>query len=127
MVDKATGYGAFGLTQEGEVTATDIGKPETHPEFNLQACMQKAIESKFKEAPINEQSNLYSRILAEMEKPLLEAVLLHTKNNHSQATRWLGLSRGTFREKLKSHTLLGDQKKSLAELNLIPKTQYDKQ
>jgi len=121
MPDTVTEYGAFNLTKDGKVKDADSRKLPPSAEFNFQMGIQKAIESKFKEGPIDENSNLYDLVIGEMEKPLLEAVLLHTKNNHSQATRWLGLSRGTFREKLKRHGLLGKQKKSLLELNLIPK------
>lgn len=51
-------------------------------------------------------SNLYELILAEVEAPLMEAVMAYTKNNQSRAAIILGLSRGTLRKKLKQYGLL---------------------
>ncbi len=50
--------------------------------------------------------NLYNLILAEVEAPLMEAVLQYTKGNQSRAAIVLGLSRGTLRKKLKIYGLL---------------------
>lgn len=50
--------------------------------------------------------NLYELILAEVEQPLLEAVMEYTKNNQSRAAILLGLSRGTLRKKLKQYGML---------------------
>jgi len=51
-------------------------------------------------------SNLYELILAEVEAPLMEAVMEFTKGNQSRAAIVLGLSRGTLRKKLKMYGLL---------------------
>lgn len=51
-------------------------------------------------------SNLYELILAEVEQPLMEAVMEYTKGNQSRAAIVLGLSRGTLRKKLKQYGLL---------------------
>jgi len=51
-------------------------------------------------------SNLYELILAEVEAPLMEAVMDYTKGNQSRAAIVLGLSRGTLRKKLKMYGLL---------------------
>ncbi len=51
-------------------------------------------------------SNLYDLILAEVEAPLMEAVMQYTKGNQSRAAIVLGLSRGTLRKKLKQYGLL---------------------
>ena len=51
-------------------------------------------------------SNLYELILAEVEAPLMEAVMEYTKNNQSRAAIILGLSRGTLRKKLKIYGML---------------------
>ncbi|MBV9575557.1 MAG: DNA-binding transcriptional regulator Fis [Gammaproteobacteria bacterium] len=50
--------------------------------------------------------NLYELILAEVEAPLMEAVMEYTKGNQSKAAIVLGLSRGTLRKKLKMYGLL---------------------
>jgi Fis family transcriptional regulator len=51
-------------------------------------------------------NNLYELILAEVEAPLMAAVMEYTKNNQSRAAIVLGLSRGTLRKKLKMYGLL---------------------
>jgi Fis family transcriptional regulator len=51
-------------------------------------------------------SNLYELILAEVEAPLMQAVMDFTKGNQSRAAIVLGLSRGTLRKKLKMYGLL---------------------
>lgn len=51
-------------------------------------------------------NQLYELILAEVEKPLMEAVMEYTKSNQSRAAIVLGLSRGTLRKKLKMYGLL---------------------
>jgi Fis family transcriptional regulator len=50
--------------------------------------------------------NLYELILAEVEAPLMAAVMEYTKNNQSRAAIVLGLSRGTLRKKLKMYGML---------------------
>ncbi len=51
-------------------------------------------------------SNLYELILAEVEAPLMSAVMDYTKKNQSRAAIVLGLSRGTLRKKLKMYGML---------------------
>jgi Fis family transcriptional regulator len=51
-------------------------------------------------------NNLYELILAEVEAPLMDAVMEYTKGNQSRAAIVLGLSRGTLRKKLKMYGLL---------------------
>lgn len=50
-------------------------------------------------------ADLYSLVLAEVEKPLLEMVLKLTNNNQSKAAIILGLSRGTLRKKMALYDL----------------------
>ena len=50
--------------------------------------------------------NLYELMLAEVEAPLLQAVMEYTKGNQSRAAIVLGLSRGTLRKKLKQYGML---------------------
>lgn len=49
---------------------------------------------------------LYPMVLSEVEAPLLEAVMRHTRNNQTRAAVMLGLNRGTLRKKLKQYGLL---------------------
>ena len=47
--------------------------------------------------------DLYDMILAEVEPPLLQAVMERKRGNQLQAARLLGLSRGTIRKKLQRY------------------------
>jgi Fis family transcriptional regulator, factor for inversion stimulation protein len=47
--------------------------------------------------------NLHEVVMAEVEKPMLEVLMKHVKNNQSKAAIMLGLSRGTTRKKLKAY------------------------
>ncbi len=44
--------------------------------------------------------DLYAMVMAEVEKPLLEATLEHSGHNQSKAAKTLGLSRSTLRKKM---------------------------
>lgn len=48
----------------------------------------------------HEVINLYDMVIAEVEKPLLEATLKHAGHNQSKAAKALGLSRSTLRKKM---------------------------
>jgi len=50
-----------------------------------------------------EPHNLYQKVVAEMEKPLIELALKHAHGNQVHAARILGLNRNTLRKKLVEH------------------------
>ena len=50
-------------------------------------------------------SNMYDLVLKQIEQPLFEAILEHTRGNQSRAAELLGLNRGTLRKKLRSYNL----------------------
>ncbi len=49
--------------------------------------------------------DMYDLVLRQVEQPLLEAILEHTKGNQSKAAEFLGLNRGTLRKKLRTYNL----------------------
>jgi len=51
-------------------------------------------------------TNLYREVVDEVERPLLELIMKHTRGNQSKAAMCLGLNRATLRTKLKRHGLL---------------------
>lgn len=75
----------------------------------LRQSVQRALQNYFAKLGDNSVTNLYEMVLAEVEAPLLEIVLQHTKGNQSKAAILLGLSRGTLRKKLAIYDL--DNKK----------------
>ncbi|MEH6582606.1 MAG: DNA-binding transcriptional regulator Fis [Halioglobus sp.] len=55
-------------------------------------------------------TDVYPMVLAEIEAPLLTAIMEYTRNNQTKASIMLGLNRGTLRKKLKQYKLIaGDQ------------------
>ena len=50
--------------------------------------------------------DLYAMVMAQVEEPLLTAVMSYTRGNQSKASEMLGLNRGTLRKKLREHKLL---------------------
>ena len=72
----------------------------------LHDSVRQALENYLAQLKGQTPSNLYELILAEVEAPLMEAVMEYTKGNQSRAAIVLGLSRGTLRKKLKMYGLL---------------------
>ena len=50
-------------------------------------------------------NDMYELVMRQIERPLFEAVLEHTKGNQSRAAEMLGLNRGTLRKKLRLYNL----------------------
>lgn len=72
----------------------------------LHDSVRQALENYLGQVKGQLPTNLYELILAEVEAPLMVAVMEYTKNNQSRAAIVLGLSRGTLRKKLKQYGLL---------------------
>jgi len=51
-------------------------------------------------------SNVYKMVISAIEKPTLELVMKHAKQNQSLAAEYLGMNRNTLRKKLLEHGLL---------------------
>jgi len=52
------------------------------------------------------RGNAYQVALDKFEKPLLNAVLIQTRGNQTEAAEVLGINRGTLRKKLQHHKIL---------------------
>ncbi len=51
-------------------------------------------------------TDLYAVVMAEVEPPLLSAVMKYNRQNQSKAAAMLGVNRATLRKKLKQYDLL---------------------
>jgi len=60
----------------------------------------------FKDLDGAKSTDIYSMVLSEMEKPLLEVVMTHAKSNQCQAAEILGINRNTLRKKLKQYKII---------------------
>ena len=63
------------------------------------------LEDYFRDLDGHPPVDLYQFVLTQVERPLLEAVLRHTRGNQSKAATMLGLNRGTLRKKLKQYDI----------------------
>ncbi len=77
-----------------------------HKNQPLHESVRQAIENYFLQLKGEVPKNLYDLVLAEVEEPLMRAVMEFTNNNQSRAAIVLGLSRGTLRKKLKAYGML---------------------
>ncbi len=67
------------------------------------SCIQVSLDNYFQDLDGHPPGNLYELVLNEVEKPLLEVVMLKTGHNITKAAEILGLNRGTLRKKLQKY------------------------
>jgi len=86
--------------------AQPVATPTTQtPNCSMNECVQRSLSNYFSQLGDQIPNELYDMVLAEVERPLLEAMMAYTKGNQSKAAIYLGLSRGTLRKKLKIYGL----------------------
>jgi Fis family transcriptional regulator len=69
-------------------------------QISLRNSVRQSLQHYFSQLEGQLPSELYSMVLAEVEKPLIEMVLQLTNGNQSKAAIILGISRGTLRKKM---------------------------
>jgi Fis family transcriptional regulator, factor for inversion stimulation protein len=78
---------------------------ETEKISQLSNAVKHSIRRYLYELDGAQPNSLYDLVLRQIEQPLFEAILEHTKGNQSRAAEMLGLNRGTLRKKLRSYNL----------------------
>lgn len=73
---------------------------------SLRDCVEQSMDNYFRHLDGQPVTNVYDMVLAEVEAPMLEIVMKHTRHNQTKAAQVLGLNRGTLRKKLKQYGLL---------------------
>jgi Fis family transcriptional regulator len=73
---------------------------------HIQEVVKKSLERYFRDLGEQEPSHVYEMVIATVEKPLLEAVMMRAEGNQSHAAEMLGINRNTLRKKLQQHDLL---------------------
>ncbi len=81
-------------------------KSDVAPHVTLRDSVENALENYFSQLDGAPVTDVYQLVLSEVEAPLLEQVMKHTRNNQTKASVMLGLNRGTLRKKLKQYGLL---------------------
>ena len=78
-------------------------KDNVDDEKSLSTHIYRTIENYLDSIKDLELKNLYDFFLGEVEVPLLDTVMKHTRGNQVKAAKLLGISRGTLRKKLERH------------------------
>jgi Fis family transcriptional regulator len=76
------------------------------PEHVLSSSITTLIERYFDDLDGETCTDLYTIILSQVERPLLETVLKHSHGNQSKAAKVLGINRNTLRKKMKQYGIL---------------------
>jgi len=81
--------------------------PSDHAECTIPLCfyVKQAVETYFTQLNGHDVDGLYALVIGEVEKPLLEAALIHSGHNQTKAAKVLGLSRSTLRKKMEQYGL----------------------
>ena len=83
-------------------TLTVVRHPKTE---TLRDCVHEALQSYFHQIGDHSVNGLYRMVMTEVEGPLLETVMEHTRGNQTRAAAILGISRSTLRKKLAQNDL----------------------
>ena len=94
--------------QEAETLRASLHLDDLRPASvaTLREQVMNSVENYFALLEGEPAKDLYNLVLAEVEAPLLAAVMHQTRGNQSKAAIVLGLNRGTLRTKLKQYDLL---------------------
>ena len=78
-------------------------------EYTLHDYVQLVLKDYFEKLDNEKPAKIYAMVIAEVEKALFKSVLEYAKNNQSKAAKYLNVSRGTLRKKLKEYHLESDK------------------
>jgi Fis family transcriptional regulator, factor for inversion stimulation protein len=90
------------INKNGSDNITDSAPTEIS---QLSHAVKHSIRRYLYELDGTQPNDMYDLVLRQIERPLFEAILEHTKGNQSRAAELLGLNRGTLRKKLRSYDL----------------------
>ena len=74
-----------------------------HP---ITECIETQLQSYLNDLRGTPPTDIYQMVLAVVEKPMLELVMQHAKQNQSLAAQYLGINRNTLHKKLVERHLL---------------------
>ncbi|MCV6614104.1 MAG: DNA-binding transcriptional regulator Fis [Cellvibrionaceae bacterium] len=79
---------------------------DTSRNQSLRDSVEIAMENYFRNLEGQSVTDVYELVMNEVEAPMLEVIMKHTRHNQTKAAQVLGLNRGTLRKKLKQYGLL---------------------
>lgn len=81
-------------------------KTTSEPSTKIRDSVTDVLEAFFADLDGHKSAEgVYQMVLREVERPMLEVVLKHTRGNQTKAAEILGINRGTLRKKLREHGL----------------------
>ena len=96
----------FGKLEDSDLVSDADENYSPKQKQTLRECVSTSLTEYFDKVDKEHISDLYELVLSEVEAPLLERVMQHTRSNQSKASAMLGLNRGTLRKKLKKYGML---------------------
>jgi|GEM_PF-3398076 len=90
-------------SQESQLSAKKSSSPDQR---TLRDCLCDHLRAYFDELGDEVSGGLYDLVMSEVEVPLFDQVLRHTRGNVSLAAELLGIHRSTLRRKLVRHGLI---------------------
>jgi Fis family transcriptional regulator len=94
--------------QQAQIQAANEAEAESPLQGakSIREAVEVAMENYFSHLDGQNAIEVYDMVLAEVEEPLLQAVMSYTRKNQTKASNILGLNRGTLRKKLKQYGML---------------------
>jgi len=74
----------------------------------LSKCVRDALAFYLENMADHEVKGLYDLVMEEVERPLFETILTHTRGNLSHAAKILGMTRNTLRKRLSDYGIERD-------------------
>ena len=71
----------------------------------LNECVRACVEQYFFDLDGECPIGLYDRVMAEVEKPLIEVVMQKNLGNQTRTAKMLGINRNTLRKKLAQYSI----------------------
>lgn len=97
---------SFATENVAEITTNNNALTDTAQNQSLRDSVEQAMENYFRNLEGSNTADVYELVMAEVEAPMLEVIMKHTRHNQTKAAQVLGLNRGTLRKKLKQYGLL---------------------
>lgn len=69
----------------------------------LRDSVKQAVRNYLLQLDGQDVNDIYELVLSEVEHPMLDMIMQHTRGNQTRAANMLGINRGTLRKKLKKY------------------------
>jgi Fis family transcriptional regulator len=93
------------MNTEHEELLEALGTAQERRREPLGSTVKTALQLYFRNLDGQNPGSIYQMVMAEVERPMFEAVMEYVSGNQSRASQILGISRSTLRKKLKIYDL----------------------